>query len=106
MKKYKIKKGDMVVVNAGKEKGKKGEVSEIIAKKDRVLVNGVNLVKKHKKSQGENKKPNIVEEPAPISISNVMYFCNKCDKGVRIGIKLEKDGDKVRFCKKCGTTLK
>jgi len=106
MNKSKIKKGDMVLVSAGKEKGKKGEVSEIIKKDGRVLVNGINIVKKHKKSQGENKKPNIVEEPAPIHLSNVMYFCPKCDKGVRLGVKIEKDGTKTRFCKKCGTSIK
>ena len=104
--KSKIKKGDLVIVSAGKEKGKKGEVSEIIKKTGRVLVNGVNIVKKHKKSQGENKKPNIVEEPAPINLSNVMYFCPKCDKGVRLGVKIEKDGNKTRFCKKCETSIK
>ena len=63
------------------------------------------IVKKHKKNQTENKKPNIVEEPAPLHISNVMYFCNKCDKGVRLGVK-EEDGKKIRFCKKCKTAIK
>jgi large subunit ribosomal protein L24 len=105
IRKFKIKKEDMVVVITGKERGKKGKVSEVIYKKERVLINGVNLVKKHKKNQTENKKPNIVEEPAPLHISNVMYFCNKCDKGVRLGVK-DEDGKKVRFCKKCGTTIK
>ena len=63
--KSRIKKGDLVIVIAGKEKTKKGEVSEIIKKDGRVLVNGVNIVKKHKKSQGENKKPNIVLTALP-----------------------------------------
>lgn len=106
MEKFKVKKGDTVVVISGKEKGKKGEISQVIYKHNRVLVNGVNLVKKHKKSQTENKKPNIIEEPAPLHVSNVLYFCSKCDRGVRLGIKEEGEGKKVRFCKKCGTTIK
>ena len=67
----------------------------------------VNIVKKHKKSQSENKKPNITEEPAPIHISNVLYFCDKCNKGVRLRVE-EKDGQKVRVCKniKCGAIIK
>lgn len=105
-KKLKIKKDDPVIVVAGKDKGKQGTVSQVIRKKDRVLVDGVNLVKKHKKSQNpENKKPSIVEEPASLSISNVMYYCSKCEKGVRLGYK--QDGDKkVRFCKKCNSIIK
>ncbi|PKL11054.1 MAG: 50S ribosomal protein L24 [Spirochaetae bacterium HGW-Spirochaetae-6] len=103
--KTKLKKGDQVVVTTGKEKGKKGEISELILKRMRVLITGVNVVKKHKKSQSENKKPNIVEEAAPLQISNVQFFCSKCDAGVRLGYKLEQDGTKSRFCKKCGTTI-
>ncbi len=109
IKKSKIKKGDTVIIVSGKERvhQKKGEVLNIDLKKDRVLVNNVNLVKKHKKSQNqENKKPQVVEEPAPLHISNVMFFCSKCDKGVRLGFKTDDKGSKTRFCKKCGTTVK
>lgn len=106
IKKFKIKKGDTVVVIAGKDNGKKGEVSKVLPKKERVLIDGLNVVKKHKKSQGENKKPNIVEEATPIHISNVMYYCPKCDQGVRLGIKTDKEGKKQRYCRKCGTIIK
>jgi len=107
MKKFKIKKGDEVIVIAGKDKGKKGIVSKIITKKDRVLIDGINIVKKHKRSPNpENKKPSIVEEPAPLHISNIMYFCSKCNKGVKIGYKETEEGKKVRFCKKCETIIK
>jgi large subunit ribosomal protein L24 len=106
MKKFKIKQGDTVVVNTGKDAGKKGQISQMIPKKEKVLIDGVNMVKKHKRSQSENKKPNIMEEPAPIHVSNVMYYCSKCDRGVRLGIKVQEDGTKSRYCKKCGTTIK
>lgn len=107
IKKIRIKKGDTVYVIAGEDKGKTGEVVQVNYKTDRVLVNGVNIVKKHKRSnQTENKKPQIVEQPAPIHISNVMYYCGHCNKPTRLGIKIEPDGKKHRFCKRCETVIK
>lgn len=106
-KKIKLKKGDQVIVLCGKDKGKVGEITQILAKKDKVLVAGVNLVTKHKKSQqAENRKPNIVKEAAPIHISNVLYYNEKSKKGERIGYKTTEDGKKVRFLKQSGLEIK
>lgn len=99
-----IKKGDNVIVLAGKNKGKQGQVIRLLGKKDRVFVERVNMIKRHQKptkaSQG-----GIVEKEAGIHLSNVAPYCSKCKKGVRIGFKIHEDGKKVRFCKKCGEEL-
>ncbi len=99
-----IKKGDTVVVLAGKNKGKQGQVMQVLGKKNRVLVERVNMVKKHQKpsqiSQG-----GIIEKESSIDISNVALYCPKCGSGVRVGYKIHEDGQKVRYCKKCGEEL-
>jgi large subunit ribosomal protein L24 len=100
----KIKKGDAIVVLAGKNAGKRGKVIKMIAKKDRVLVERVNMIKKHQKP-AKNSQGGIVEKEAGINISNVALFCTKCNKGVRIGHKVHDDGVKVRVCKSCGEEL-
>lgn len=104
--KLKIKKGDQVVVIAGKElnKGKHGEVIKVLPKENRVVVQGINLLTKHQKqvqSEGKTINPGIVKLEGPIDASNVMLICKKCNKPTRIGISRE--GEKaVRVCKKCG----
>ncbi len=97
----KIKKGDTVVVIAGKDKGKKGEVLRSFPKTDKLIVKGVALVKKSVKKTKENPNGGYIEIEKPIHKSNVMLFCPKCGRGVRVGISLEKD-KKIRICKKCG----
>ena len=104
MQQMKLKKGDTVKVMAGKEKGKTGKIQSTIANKERVTIEKVNLIKKHKKADAKG-KGGIVEKEGPIHISNVMYLCNKCGKGVRIGYKLLEDGKKVRVCAKCHEIL-
>jgi large subunit ribosomal protein L24 len=99
----KIKKGDKVVVITGKDRGKTGTVAQAFPKTSRVLVDGVNLRKKHEKARG-NRKGQIVERPAPLSISNVMILDPKSGKGTRIGIA-RKDGVRVRIAKKSGQEL-
>jgi len=100
----KIKKGDQVVVVTGKEKGKKGKVQTVEPGKNKVIVQGVNFVVKHQKPRGQNKPGGIIKQEGAIHASNVMVFCPKCDKGTRVGYKL--DGDKkVRVCRKCGATI-
>jgi large subunit ribosomal protein L24 len=88
-----LKKGDMVKVIAGKEKGKTGKVLKIVNDKDQVIVEKLNLIKRHKRPDAKG-KGGIVEKEGPISISKVMYLCNKCDTGVRVGFKILEDGDR------------
>ena len=101
--KYKLKKDDLVQVIAGKEKGKSGKILKIDREKGKVLVAGLNMVKKARKPRRQGEKGGIVDIEAPIAISNVMIVCKKCGT-TRIGI--EGTGDKkVRKCKKCGEVL-
>ncbi len=98
-----IKKGDNVVVIAGKEKGKTGKVLEVYPESNRVLVDNINIVTKHKKARRQDEKSAIVKKTAPIEASNVMVVCPTCGKATRIHHK-EVDGKKVRVCK-CGVSL-
>ncbi len=99
-----VKKGDNVVVIAGKDKGKSGKVLEVLPKDNRVLVDGVNIVTKHKKARTQNEKSEIVKKSAPIDASNVMVVCPVCGKATRVAHK-EIDGKKARTCKKCSASL-
>ena len=102
-KKFKIRKDDTVEVIAGKDKGKRGSVIRVIRDKDRVIVSGVNLVKKAMKKRNQQDRGGIAEIEAALNISNIAIVCKKCGP-TRIGYKL--DGDKkLRVCRKCGDTL-
>ena len=101
--KVKIRKGDTVQVIAGKDKGKRGSIVRVNAKKDAVIVSGVNIVKKTMKRRSQQEQGGIAEIEAPLNISNVAIVCKKCGP-VRVGYKI--DGDKkIRVCRKCGETL-
>lgn len=100
-----IRKDDKVVVISGKDKGKKGKVLVAEPSTGRVVVEKVNVVKKHQKPRGQGKPGGIINKEAPVDASNVMLVCGKCGKATRIGFKLLKDGGKVRACKKCGETF-
>ena len=102
--KLKIKKGDEVIVLAGKDKGKKGKIVKLLPKLNKAIVSDINKVKKHQKP-GNNEPGGIVEKEMPIDISNLNYFDTKLNKGVRIGFKLNKDGKKVRVNKKTGAEI-
>jgi large subunit ribosomal protein L24 len=103
-KKFKIRKNDTVEVIAGKDKGKRGTVVSVLAKKDAVIVSGVNIVKKAMKKRSQQDQGGIAEIEAPLNISNVAIVCKKCGRPVKIGYKM--DGDKkVRVCRKCGDIL-
>ena len=104
MKGYHVKKGDMVQVLAGKEKGKTGKILKIL-KGSRVIVEKINFVKKHARPGGRFAKGGIVEMEAPLHVSNVALYCNHCSKGVRYGIQILEDGKKVRICKACGEQI-
>jgi len=97
----KIKKGDTVLIISGKDKGKKGKVVKAFPKADRVLIEGINLRKKHIKPKKSGEKGQIISLPLPIHVSNAKMICSKCGKPTRIGYKIEA-GKKFRICKKCG----
>ena len=99
-----IKKGDSVVVIAGKDKGKKGKVLEVSPKTSRVVVEDVNVLTKHRKPRSAQDKGGIVKNANPIDSSNVMVVCPACGKATRIAHK-DVDGKKARICKKCGASL-
>jgi large subunit ribosomal protein L24 len=101
--KFKIKKEDTVQVITGKDKGKRGRVLKILRGEDRVLVEGVNLVKKAKKKRKQQDRGGIIEIEAALHSSNLMIVCKKCGP-TRIGYKLD-GNEKTRFCKKCGEAL-
>lgn len=100
----KIKKNDTVLVIAGKDRGKKGKVLTVFPKNARILVEGVNLRKKHQKPKKQGEKGQVVSMPGPISVSNVKIICSKCGKPARIGYKLS-EKNKVRICKKCNQEI-
>jgi large subunit ribosomal protein L24 len=103
-----IKKGDTVEVIAGKDKGTRGQVLRVIPKQERVVVERVNIAKKHQRpvqaGQGQM-QPGIIEFEAPIHMSNVMLVCPQCEEATRIGFRVTEDGVKVRVCRKCGQTI-
>ncbi len=96
-----VKKEDTVLVIAGKEKGKKGRVLAVLPSKERVIVEKINIIKRHMKPNRKYTQGGIIEKEAPIHISNVMLLCPKCNKPTRIGNRLLESGKKVRVCKKC-----
>ena len=96
-----IRKNDTVLVIAGKEKGKKGKVRFAHPKDNRIIVEGINFIKKHSRAKGQVRQAGIIELEAPIPISNVMLICSKCNKPARIGHRFLEDGKKVRFCRAC-----
>ncbi|HHU33421.1 MAG: 50S ribosomal protein L24 [Zhaonellaceae bacterium] len=100
-----VKKGDTVLVITGKDAGKKGKVLTVIPSQKRVIVEGVNIIKRHTKPTQKMPQGGIVEKEAAISSSNVMLFCSKCNNPTRIARKILSDGKKVRYCKKCGEVL-
>lgn len=103
-----IKKGDTVEVIAGKDLGERGKVISVLLKKNRVVVEGVNTLKKHEKARqvGNQQIPaQIVEFDSPIHLSNVMLVCEACNQKTRVGYRVREDGYKVRYCKKCNADI-
>lgn len=97
-----VKKGDKVVVISGKDRGKTGKVLTSLPKSKKVIVEGVNMLTKHKKASQGVQQAGIIHQEGPVDVSNIMIYCDKCKKGVRIEKKVLEDGKKVRACKKCG----
>jgi large subunit ribosomal protein L24 len=103
--KSKIKKNDMVMVVTGRDRGKTGKVLRVLPDEGRVLIERLNMVKRHSKPRGAASPGGIVEKEAPLDISNVMYFCERCNAPVRVGAKFAADGTRTRICRRCGEAL-
>ncbi|NLK00812.1 MAG: 50S ribosomal protein L24 [Clostridia bacterium] len=100
-----VKKGDTVMVITGKDTGKKGKVLRALPRQQRVVVEGINIVKRHQRPTQALPQGGIIEKEAALHASNVMVICSKCDRPVRTGRKVTDGGEKVRYCKKCGNEL-
>jgi large subunit ribosomal protein L24 len=107
MQRYKcqIKKNDKVKVVAGKDNGKVGKVIKVDRKKGRILIENINVIKRHTRPNAQNRQGGIIESEAPIHRSNVMLLCNKCIKPVRIKMQQLDDGRKVRVCRRCNEQI-
>jgi len=104
-----VKQGDTIEVIAGKDKGLRGEVIRVMPKQNRVIVNGINIMKRHQKARpapgGQQIPAQIVEFEAPLDLSNVMVVCDSCDEMTRVGYRTTDDGIKTRYCKKCDSDI-
>ena len=104
-----VQQGDIVEVIAGKDKGLRGEVVRVLVKKNRVIVNGVNILKRHRKARpapgGQQIPAQIIEFEAPLHLSNVMLVCPDTDERTRVGFRFTEDGRKVRYSKKSGSII-
>jgi large subunit ribosomal protein L24 len=105
MYKHKLRKGDTVVVIAGKDKGKRARIVKVFAARQRAIVEGVNLVKKHLRRRRQDQQAGIVQMSAALDISNLMLVCKHCNKPTRVGFNIMPDRTKRRLCKKCTGTL-
>ena len=100
----KLRKGDEVVVLAGKDIGKRGTITHVFPERDKVIVTstaGINVVKRHTKPKGATIQGGIIDKEMPIAVANVAILCSSCGKPTRIGYRFESDGTKVRICRKC-----
>lgn len=100
-----VRKNDTVLVNSGEDVQKQGKVLKVFPKQQRIIVEGVNFVKRHSRPTQKNPKGGIVEKEGPIHVSNVMVVCNKCSQPTRVGTSLLSDGSRMRVCKKCGEMI-
>jgi large subunit ribosomal protein L24 len=100
-----IKRDDTVMVITGKERGKRGKVREVHLADGKVVIEGINIVKKHTKGRQGARQAGIVEQEAPLAAGKVMVVCPKCERGTRIGHSVMSNGQKVRQCRHCGETF-
>ena len=100
-----VRKNDSVMVIAGKERGKTGKILRVLPDKGAVLIERINLIKRHSRPRGPQQPGGIVEKEAPMEASNIMIMCDKCNAPVRIGRKILADGEKIRVCRRCGEAL-
>ena len=100
-----IKKNDTVMLISGDEKGKSGRVLSVLPSKDRILIESLNMIKRHMKPSKKYSQGGIIEREAPVHLSKVMLVCPKCSKPTRIGNTMLENGKKIRSCKKCGEVV-
>jgi len=100
-----VRRGDTVAVIAGKERGKRGKVLRVLLGDGRVLVEKINMVKKHQRPTQRLRQGGIIEREGALHLSNVLLVCGRCDRPVRTGIKVLADDRKVRICKRCGEPI-
>ncbi len=103
--KSRLKKDDMVMVIAGRDRGKTGKVLRVLPDTGKATVERLNIVKRHSKPRGAASPGGIVEKEAPIAISNLMFFCERCNAPVRVGYKIAADKSKARVCRSCHEPL-
>lgn len=104
--KIKLRVGDTVIVTTGTEKGKKGKIIKVLRADNKVVVQGVNVRTRHVKPRKQGQESGILKIEAPINVSKVSYFCEKCAKGVKLGVNVSEDGKRTRVCRKCHTEIK
>jgi large subunit ribosomal protein L24 len=100
-----VRRGDTVAVIAGRERGKRGKVLRVLPVDGRVLVEKLNMMRKHQRPTQKLRQGGIIERESPLALSNVLVVCSRCDKPSRSGIKVLGDGRKVRVCKRCGESI-
>ena len=100
-----VRRGDTVGVIAGRERGKRGKVLRVLSDKHRVLVEHVNMIKKHQRPTQKLRQGGIIEREGPLALSNVLVVCPRCDKPARTGVKVLADGRKVRTCRRSGESV-
>ncbi len=104
--KVKLRVGDTVILDVkNKEERKKGKVLSVLRKENKVLVEGINVRTRHVKPRRQGEESGIIKREAPVNISKVSYFCPKCERGAKLGIKIV-DGKRIRFCRKCKEEIK
>lgn len=101
----KIRKNDTVLVIAGKDKGKKGKVRRAFPKEDKIIVEGINMIKRHSRARRAARQAGIIEREAPLHVSNVMLLCSKCNKPTRVGFRFLESGEKARICRVCSEII-
>ena len=99
------RKNDTVIILSGKDKGKKGKIRRVLPKKNKVIVEGINMIKRHSRARRAARQAGIIELEAPIYASKVMLVCNKCGKPTRISCRFLEDGRKARACRHCGEVI-
>jgi large subunit ribosomal protein L24 len=100
-----IRRGDTVGVISGRERGKRGKVLRVLGDSRRVVIEHVNMIKRHQRPTQKLRQGGIIEREGPLALSNVLIVCNRCDRAVRTGTKVLGDGRKVRACKRCGESV-
>jgi large subunit ribosomal protein L24 len=101
----KIHKNDNVLIVTGKDRGKKGKVRKALPTKDSVIVEGLNLIKRHSKTKGKTRQAGIIELEGTIHVSNIMVICNKCNKPVRVGYRVLEVGKRAMYCHSCSEII-